>query len=244
MLGLGWKGREFIVMPITLLIIMVLSYITYKLYKNDKNDRELPLQAVTIIILVLEVAKQIRNIISGFDPWNLPLHYCSLFVFFFPFAQFGNEKSRRFFKPVSFCCALTVSVALYICPSAIMGHACENILYKFSYFHTFFFHQLVVLYTFLSIVLNDYIPKKENYKSVSTVLTVYSIIAIVMCYLLDFNYCNYLYNSLKPVDEIRLEIGQFLYSVAIFIIVVGGTALVSYLYYFIYNKIINKKRID
>ena len=219
-----------------------MTFVVYKLYKNDNNDRELPLQAITLIIVVLEICKQIRNIINGFDPWDLPLHYCSLFVFFFPFAQFGSEKSKRFFKPVSFGCALTVSIALYICPHAIMGNACDNILRTFTTFHTFMFHQLVVLYTFISIALKDYIPNKNDYKSIISVMIVYGITAIIMSYLLNTNYCNFLHSSLPPLDEIRLQIGQVSYILFTLIAIIFGTALASYLYYFYYE--LNKKRIS
>ena len=103
-----------------------------------------------------------------------------------------NKKTGNFLKPVAFACSLTVTFALYITPSSIIGGASENIFGNFIAFHTFSFHYLVTLYCALSIVLKDYVPKKEDYKSVFIVMAIYGVIGISLSYLLNTNYCNFL----------------------------------------------------
>ena len=227
-------------LPISMVIMLILTFISYFLVKKNSKYRNLPLKIISIIVVMMEVRKQIRNFEVGFGYWDLPLHYCSLFVFFFPLAQFGNEKIKAYFKPVALSCAITVSFGVYIAPHAIIGNACDNILESFGDLHTFMFHHLVILYSLVSIVLIDYAPKKNDYKKIGLVMFIYGIIAIIASNVLDTNYCNFLYSSLDFLDEMRLEYGQILYTLFIFIAIILGTSLVSYWYYLIFNKI-NKK---
>lgn len=233
---MGWSNSQFIVLPITIIVTLVISFLLNKFLKDrDDKIKELPLKLIAVVIVVLEIIKQIRCIVVGYSLYNIPLHYCSLFVFLFPFAQFGNSKIKDFIKPVAFASSLLVSISLYIGPSSIIGNACDNIFVSFPRFHTFTFHYLVTLYCALSIALNDYKPKKNDYKTVIFAISIYGIIAIMFSYLLDTNYCNFLYSTLDFIDEIRIIIGQIPYVLLVFVAITVGTLIVSLGYYYCYN---------
>ncbi len=240
---MGWTKDLIIGMPIVLLIIILISLIIRKILKNKSEKlRSYPLKIVAGILLILEIVKQVENIVTDFDPWAIPLHYCSLFVFFCPLAQFGSEKSKRFMKPVAFICAITMCLAFYTAPQWIIGeNAFIDFFNSFSEFHTVIFHHLVVLYAVLSIALNDYHPKKTDYKNLIIVMTIFLIIAIPLSYILDTNYCNILETTIPLLVPVQEYIGQVLYTISIYIILNGGTALVAYWYYLGYKKITKKE---
>ena len=118
----AWTTDLIIGMPIVLLIIIFISYIIRKTLKNkSERVRNYPLKIVAMVILILEIVKQVENVVTDFDPWAIPLHFCSLFVFFCPLAQFGTKKSKSFMKPVAFICAITMCLAFYTAPQWIIG---------------------------------------------------------------------------------------------------------------------------
>ena len=235
---LGWQNKEFIVMPITILVTTIISVLLFFVLKKKKEKtRSIPFKIIAIILIMLEVIKQIRGIKLGFDTWDLPFHYCSLFVFFFPLAQLTGEKIKKIFKPVAFACALTVTCGLYITPSSIISSSSENIFGNFPHFHTFTFHYLVSLYCALSIVLKDYEPRKKDYKFVFITMVGYGIVGISLSYLLDTNYCNFLYSVLDFLEVLREKKGQFIYTSFIFCCITFGTSLISYFYYISYKNL-------
>ena len=65
------------------LIIMLILSIVLKIWlgKKDEKYRMIPFQVVTIILLILEVFKQVISAIRGYDLYHIPLHFCSLFLF-------------------------------------------------------------------------------------------------------------------------------------------------------------------
>jgi hypothetical protein len=214
---------------------------------KKKSDfiRAIPQQFIALLILLLEVMKQIRNIAKGFDPWALPFHFCSMFVFFFPLAQFGNEKMQKIFKPTAFSCAIAMMIGFYISPISIIGHACNNVLLSFNSFHTFTFHHLVILYFFLSIFLKNYKPTKYDFKYVAYSMLGYSLIGTTLAYMLNTNYCNFLYGTIDFLEIIRMFSGQSVFTMIILLGIIGGPTLLSYINYLIYSiknfKYINKE---
>ena len=238
-----WTIDEAIGLPIILLVMIIISIILRKLLCNKSDKiRSYPLKIIALLIILLEVAKQIENIVVDFSTWAIPLHYCSLFVFFIPLAQFGNEKIKKIFKPVAISCALTMALGFYTAPALIIGdNALIDLLDSFGEFHTVIFHHLAILYAFLSIALTDYTPKKNDCKYVLIVMVSYFMIAIPFSYILDTNFCNILETVIPIVKPIQAFIGQPLYLVSLTVVVAGGTALMCYLYYLVYNKITKKE---
>ena len=237
-----WTLDEWIGLPIILIGIFILTIFIKRFLKDKSNKvKSAPLKIITVIIVALEIIKQVQSIIKGYSTWNIPLHYCSLFVFLFPLAQFGNSKLQNIVKPVAFTCALTMFSVFYIAPNLIIGdNAIIDFFDSFGKFHTVVYHHLVILYVTLSIALKDYVPKKSDFKYTITIMIIYFVIAIPCAYLLKTNYCNILENNIPFVIPISKFVGQYIYTIGVTCVVGGGTTLISYLYYLIYDYIERK----
>jgi len=232
---MGWSKAELIVLPIALLVIIILTILCRIFLKNKSNlVKSLPLQIIALSVVLLEITKLIRNIAKGFDTWALPFHYCSMFVFFFPLAQFGNEKIQKYLKPAAFNCALAMFVVFYFSPITIIGHSCENIFANFDDFHTFTFHHLIILYLFLSMALSNYSPTKKDYIYVCVCMLFYSVIGMSLAYMLNTNYCNFLEGTIEFLEILRKYTGQTVYTMFILTAVIGGPTILTFISYLVY----------
>lgn len=231
---MGWSKDELIVLPIAFVIIILITVFCWAMLRHKSQlIKSIPLQLIALTVILLEVMKQIRNIAKGFDPWALPFHYCSMFVFFFPLAQFSGKKVQKILKPTAFNCALAMFAVFYFSPITIIGHSCENVFANFDAFHTFTFHHLVILYFFLSLVLKDYKPSKKDYIYVCCCMLCYSVVGMTLAYMLDTNYCNFLYGTIEFLELIRKFTGQTVFTMFILAAVIGGPTLLSYISYLV-----------
>lgn len=240
---------ELILLPLMLISIILIA-VLLRIFLKNTNERikAIPLQVIAGIILVLEIIKQILNIINGFSAWALPFHYCSMFVFFFPFAQFSKGKVQRLMKPVAFTTALAMFLLFYFNPSSIIGDSCSNLFGSFGNFHTFTFHHLIILYVFVSILLNNYKPQKKDYICLLIVMSAYYVGGITLAHIFNVNYCNFLTSNISFMELIRTSAGQIIYSIAMFFVIVGGTTLLNFLFYLLCQTILkiktNKKNVN
>lgn len=93
------------------IVYIVLAFILSRLLKDKDYEKQLlPLKICTILLLVLEVIKQLRGFIVGYDSYWIPLHFCSLFLYFHPIACFYKGKYRNTFMLI----AGVVSACLFL----------------------------------------------------------------------------------------------------------------------------------
>lgn len=235
-----WSNDDFVVLPLALVCIILVSLVARFFLCKHVDLKLFPLKLIAILVVVLEIIKQILNVIKGFNPWHLPFHYCSLFVFLFPFAQFGSKKFKEFITPVAFACSMTVFISFYLSPDAIIGSSSSHLFRDFNSFHTFFFHHLVFLYASLSVALDAYKPKKKDFKNVLIVVLVYCMCGVFLSYVFNQNYNNFLFSVIGVVERLRVSLGQIPYIILLIMVVTFGTAFVNCLYYKLYFKF-NKK---
>lgn len=225
---------ELIVLPCMIAAIALICTVLGLLLKNKPdNIRAIPLQVIAGIIIVLEIIKQIIAIVNGYSAWTIPLHFCSLFVFFIPLAQFTKGRFQQTMKPVAFTAAMALVLLFYINPTSVIGSSCADVFGSFSDFHTFTFHHLAILYLPLSIVLKNYKPSKKDFLSVLLVMGVYFVVAMPLAHILDANYCNFLTSNIPFMEQLRLAAGQWVYSFAMLLVIVGGTSLLCFGYYWL-----------
>ena len=178
---------------------------------------------------MLEVIKQVREFKSGYDYWAIPLHFCSLFLYFYPLAVFAKGKIKDFGKTMSLVCSSLMFIMFYINPDSIIGRGTTaNFLTSYGLFHTFMYHHLVVLFLVLSIMLNFYKFKKENFIHVLIGFSLYAIISVPMAYVLNTNFCNILEGNVPIIESFRLFVGQIWYTIALYTFsIVAGTVIVA-----------------
>ena len=104
----GYNETDFIVLPISLAIIILITIVLRFTLKNKSDKvKNIPLIVISAILIILEIIKQTKNLTGEkFDPYALPFHYCSLFVFTFPLAHFTKGKVKKFFTPIAYITAL------------------------------------------------------------------------------------------------------------------------------------------
>lgn len=238
-----WSTEDKVVLPLTLLGIIVVTLIVWWLLRN-KNEKIkiIPLIIIASIMLVLELCKQIISIREGYDLWHIPLHFCSLFIYWFPLMVFTREgRLKNFGTTMAFACSVSLLACFYCDPSAIIGgDTTANIFKSFFSFNTYTYHHLVFLFLFIGLALDMFKLDKTCFKHVITGITIYGIVAISFAYALDTNYCNLLVSQIDFVEKWRLQCGQVLYTIGVYTfgVVLGCVACAVKL---LIQKRLNKK---
>ena len=86
--------HAYTLIPQFVVYIALAFVLSRALMNKDYETQLLPLKICTILLLVLEVAKQAVGIATGYSTYWIPLHFCSLFLYFHPIACFYKGKHR------------------------------------------------------------------------------------------------------------------------------------------------------
>ena len=201
------------VMVGTLVGIVLITFLLWLfLHKKDIKYRQIPLMIITSIMLILEVIKQIYACQDGYNWWMFPMHFCSMFLYFYPLAVFAKGKVKNFGQTMAFACSMLMFLFFYIKPSDIIGYSPDHVFQDFYSFHTFTYHHLVILYLFTSLALNVYNINKWSFLHVVIGFTAYAAIAVTMAHALGVNYCNLLTSNIPFMESLRQSVGQILYT--------------------------------
>jgi len=189
------------------LVILITLVVQYFFKNKSEFVKRIPIYVVGILIVLLELGKQLRNITGyeygtffamfrgitdEFSAYALPFHFCSFFIFWiiFEFAFFKNKKIRAFFENMSFLWSLFVFILIFFYPDMIYGGAVEDVYSGEEITHTTIFHFLVVLYFGLTLALRTYnFEIKKIYQSPLCML-IYGAIAIPAAHVFKENYCS------------------------------------------------------
>lgn len=221
-----WTKEHAIAIIPTFVIMAIISVVLGVLLKN-KNEkyRLIPIKVIAIILVVLEVWKQMDSIFSedGYSLYRIPLHFCSLFVYFIPLFAFYNGKFKESIRSfTTICCAM---LFVFMCVYPNMIFSAGNVRDYFSYFidfHTVTFHLLVCFAFMLILALKLYsIDTKRDMKIIFIGYSIYCLIAGVMAQVLKTNFngfyrCNI--DAIRNIQENLISsigwIGQFLFVLA------------------------------
>lgn len=230
-----WSKTDAILIPLMLAVFIVVALVLRFLLRNKGQFiKKIPLQIITLVVVVIEVAKQIyyhNN--SEFTYYVLPIHFCSLFMVLMPLSQFCGNKAGSFFKPMTFVYSSLVFILVLANPNALIGQSTSDIFGSFHNIHTFIFHFSVIAYFIFSIALGDYQPKLKHCMNVSFGIVIYAAYAIPCAYHLQTNYVNILYCYFEPLEKFRLWAGQVWYNVVLFLIGVASACFICILSYLI-----------
>ena len=246
-----WTMTHLYQLTITILVFLGISILAAKtLGKCRTQIKYIPLQIIAVILLVLEVMKQINAAKSGtYDLYALPFHYCSLFLYILPLHAFYHGKYSHITDTAAFACLASLFFDMLIMPANIYSDGniknCFRVfesLDYFSDFHTVIFHNLVLLYFMLTVALRLYkIDTKHDMKIMTVFLAIYVIIAAILSYTLKVNFHNLYQCNIGFIENVRLAVvdaigvfGTILYVVLLFIL----TILFAYASYFLTRLII------
>ena len=220
-----YSGKAAWVLPLALGIVIVLTILITLLLKNKSDKiKQIPFITIAVILLVMEAIKQYLAFPS-YSLWNVPLHFCSLFMVWFSLAAFSKGKAKEVFYSLAVACGFLFLVVFYFNPKSVIGNSSENVFGSFGSFHTFFYHHFITLFTLLAITLKQYKPKYKHIKWLLVSLSIYFVIADTFAHVLNTNYASLLYNILAPLQAVSDTYGMVAYTVMMYIIGAGGPIL-------------------
>ena len=91
-----WTYEHAVTLLPAVVVMALLSFGLRLLLKNkSRTVRMIPVQVVTVILLLMEVGKQALSFKQGYDLYCIPLHFCSLFLYVMPVFSFYKGTYSR-----------------------------------------------------------------------------------------------------------------------------------------------------
>lgn len=230
---------EFLAIFMALFIILVLGVIfKYTLRNVTENLRHVPLIVTAVCLLVFEVVKQSYHLINGdWNTWHIPLHFCSYFLVWYGVALFTRGKVRQVMYTCSLVGGVLVSLLLCIAPDMILHNATTDVFGSFDHFHTYFYHMGVMAYWIWMLMLNVYHPQKKQLSTSLILHAIFFFFTIIGAHIFQTNYTNVLYSDISIMENLRMNAGQFTYTVVFFAVGALAVCIVSSAIHFVLKKL-------
>ncbi len=248
--------KEHTIAIIPTFVVMAIVSILLGHFLKDKDERYklIPIKIIAVIIIVLEIWKQIESFLDedGYSFYRIPLHFCSLFVFFIPLFAFYKGKFCEIIRSFTTICCMMLFVFMCVYPNMIFSAG--NVRDYFSFFidfHTVTFHLLVCFAFMLILSLRLYtIETKRDMKIIIIGYSIYCVIAGIMAQVLKTNYNGFYRCNIDAIREIQESLissigwfGQFLFVLAMSIATIAFGYACYWLFrgiFALYNVIKNK----
>jgi hypothetical protein len=200
------------ILPVQAVLVWIAFLLRRWLGKRVMRIRMIPFQIVSVLLLLLEVGKQIISLAHGYDLYHLPFHFCSLFIFMLPLMAFYSGKYSNHVKNITASLCASVVILMLIYPNLIYStNDVHTFLQDYFAFHTVSFHNLV-LFAFtliLSLELWENDARKYN-KAIACFTIGFCIISATMAQLLQTNFNNFYSCNVPPLEDVRLYMQQLL----------------------------------
>lgn len=239
-----WSKAHIRTLLPALLVMVVLSAVFRLLLgKKSLKIRMIPIQIIAVLLILLEIGKQVCSFRGGYDLYHIPLHYCSLFLFTLPVMAFYKGKHRQTVYGVTagVCGALFLLMLIY--PALIYGSwDIENYFQNFFALHTVSFHNLVMFAFLLIVALRLHTPKeKGETKAIICFISGFCAVSAAMAQILKTNYANFYQCNILPLENLRLSIqnvlGYWPTQILYILIVSALTVLFTILSYYVYKSL-------
>ena len=239
------KLHVYLLVPSFIIFILAAWFIGYKLKDKSERIQRLPLQIVTGLILILELWKQIRGFIVGYDLYWIPLHFCSLFLYTLPLAAYYNGKHKEALKVLAGIVASCLFLFMAVYPNIVYGDGAIVSAYNyitfqgggFSEFHSVTFHGLALFSFFLFVFQNICtFDTKRDLKVLLIFFLGYCLIVGTLSQVIQTNFNNFYHSNAPFLEDFRLSMidklgygGQIIYV----LMISAGTLVVPTLAYFV-----------
>lgn len=213
------------------------------LISKSERIRFIPIQILSIFLVLLEIGKQITSIKIGYDLNHLPFHFCSMFIFIIPLSAFYHGRFKERVRSFTLFTSATLFLFMLICPAyAYPEEKIEDAFGDFLCFHAITFHNIVIFVFLLFVFLDLYKPSvKFDLKNGAACLSVYCIIGSVTSQIFKSNYNNFYYCNAEPVNNVRLKIIELLGYTAgqtVYVLAVSAVSLIFSIFaYCIYARL-------
>lgn len=250
-MNLWTKEHALSLIPAILVMLIITIILRIFLIKKSLKVRMIPFQIITIILLTIEVGKQIYSIVHyGYDLYHIPLHFCSLFLFVMPFMSFYNGKYKEEARTV--CCTTMTALLMFMLIYPDLIYSADNIKNFFKGyidFHTVFFHNIVLFAFFIMIGLDLHKPTKNKKEvlAVTIFIVAYVLVASIMSQVIKVNFSNFYHCNVGPIasliENLKASCGNVLIQ-TLYVVVLGILHVLFVLaMYYLFRLIIRIKTI-
>lgn len=200
------------ILPIQACLIFIAFILRRFLGKSNMRVRMIPLQIVSVMLLLLEIGKQVISLAHGYNLYHLPFHFCSLFIFMLPLMAFYNGKFSSHVKNITASLCASVVILMLIYPNLIYStNDVHTFLQDYFAFHTVSFHNLVLFAFTLILALELWENDGRKYHKAIVYFTIgFCIISATMAQLLHTNFNNFYSCNVPPLEDLRLQMQQLL----------------------------------
>ena len=240
----------------TLIVEVIFALVLGHFLKDKPREvKMLPFKILAISLLVLEASNQIYTLATNsWDPYWLPLHFCSLFLYLLPFYAFMNPERKvyKIFESTTISALTLLFFFMVICPNIVVGDGDIQNYFNFSWplsFHTVTFHYLTTVGFFLVITLKLY-PPKLDWKAIIIGFSAYGILEAIFANILQTNY-NALLDGRNAdflhafhdmlVGSMGAVFGQIVYSIA-YILIMDACGMICYLLFSLIAFLLGKTK--
>ena len=210
------KEHAITLLPTFAVMIVIAIILALTLGKKKEKYRMIPIKIIAVVLVIIEIIKQVQSIMKGYNLYFIPLHFCSLFIFFLPLFAFYNGKFKEHIKSFTFTACAMMSIFILVYPDLIYGASDITTMgTRFLSFHTVVFHNLVLFAFILMIALKLYnINTKRDIISLLIGFSIFCSISAPMAQILKTNFNNFFTCNIAPiqafVDTIKNSIGYTL----------------------------------
>ena len=223
------KVHLFTLLP-SYIIMIAFAMLLAKILKNKGQFLVmLPVRLVAIILVIMEIFKQVLSINNGYSIHHLPLHFCSMFVLLFPLFSFYHGRFIEHVRVITVVSSTCLLLFMIICPNAIFSEtSIVEFFIDFFSFHTVAFHNIVLFGLFYIMFAGLYkLDRDRDHKSLSLSFSIYCFISCVMSQVLKENFNGFYTCPIPIFEEFRLMVmdkigwvGQFIYIVILWTLTV------------------------
>ena len=189
--------------------MLLLSALLRILLRNKPlKIRMIPFQALAVLLVLLEIGKQVLSLSRGYDLYHLPFHFCSMLIFLPITMAFYRGKHEKTIRAITtaVCAAVFILTAVY--PNLIYSaDNVKNFLNGFFDFHTVAFHNIAMLLFLLIPALELHEPAhKGESKQIQLFILCFCVVSASMAYLLKTNFNNFYTCNIAPLEAVRLSV--------------------------------------
>ena len=197
-------------LPAMAVMLVLTVVLRLTLGNQSRKVRMIPLQVIAVILLILEVMKQIYSFSRGYDLYHIPLHFCSLFLFTLPAAAFYNGKHRGKVMTVAATVGASLLLFMLIYPNLIYSAWDIENFFNFKEllaFHTVAFHNLALWSIMLVLGLRLYDPPTRG-EGLSCLIFIlcFCVVSGIMAQVLKTNYANMYRCNIPPLENLRVAV--------------------------------------
>ena len=237
-----WSHEHVITIFPAFAIMIAVAILMRKLLINKSFEvRMIPIKIISVILVVIEIGKQICSASRGYNLYHIPLHFCSIFLYILPLMAFYRGKYQESMRSVACSTMLALFIGMLTIPSVIYSADRINTFFDdYLSFHTVFFHNLVMLALFITVALDLHRPSGKRRETLFVTLfgTGFVAIAASASHILQTNYSNFLFCTVGFIktltDNMKATFGEvpvtIFYTVTLAVLHVLLMVATNYLY--------------